>query len=197
MSVSAQKTETSRERRRARTRERLYWAALDEFRRVGVAAAQVSDITRDAGVAYGTFYVHFENKQAVLLEASRRLGARVRERLAELPPESFGSAHDFFRTLCEAHCTAQADAPELRQEIWRAAAQQPPASEGHPHIEGIARLVVVAQVHGLIRSNVSAAALAGVFLTSLLGFLSRDRAPDDLELLLLAEIYGAGTASTG
>ena len=71
LTAPLEKPATPRERRRLRTRERLYEVALDEFVRVGVGPAQVGDITRVAGVAYGTFYTHFENKQAVLLEASR------------------------------------------------------------------------------------------------------------------------------
>ncbi|MCA9509091.1 MAG: TetR/AcrR family transcriptional regulator [Myxococcales bacterium] len=194
LTAPLEKPATPRERRRLRTRERLYEVALDEFVRVGVGPAQVGDITRVAGVAYGTFYTHFENKQAVLLEASRRLAERVRRRLADLPTESIATARDFFRALIEAHYLEPSDAPELRQEIWQVAAAQPPMPDGHPHIEGIARLVAAAQERGVIRRDVGAKSVASVFLSSLLGFLSRERALDDPELLLLAEIYGAGTA---
>jgi len=186
---------TSRDRRRIRTRERLFEVALEEFSRVGVAAAQVSDITRKAGVAYGSFYTHFENKQAVLLEASRRLAARVRRRLGEIPTDSIASARDFFLAVSVAHFMEPSDAPDLRQDMWQVAALQPPAAEGHPHVDGIAELIAAAQERGVLRADISAKALASVYLASLLGFLSRERSTSDPELLLLAEIYGRATTA--
>ncbi|MGH3296389.1 MAG: helix-turn-helix domain-containing protein, partial [Trebonia sp.] len=54
--------------RRRETRERVYTAAVTEFRRVGMAAADVSVITGEAGVARGTFYFHFPTKEHVLAE---------------------------------------------------------------------------------------------------------------------------------
>jgi AcrR family transcriptional regulator len=73
-----------RAQQRAETRERLYQAALREFRDVGFADAQVDRIARAAGVARGTFYFHFPSKDDVLLELARRNGARVARRLAAL-----------------------------------------------------------------------------------------------------------------
>src|SRR6185436_2541671 len=62
----------SRTRARLETRGRVFEAATAEFRRVGVASAQIEDIVRAAGVARGTFYLHFPTKDHVLLEILRR-----------------------------------------------------------------------------------------------------------------------------
>lgn len=57
-----------REQRSVRTRTRIFDAALEEFRRVGVESARVADIARAAGVSRPSFYFHFLSKEHVLLE---------------------------------------------------------------------------------------------------------------------------------
>src|SRR5260221_13040611 len=72
----------SRTRQRLETRDRIFAAALAEFRRVGVAATEIENVVRAADVARGTFYLHFPTKDHVLMELLRReqqeLGARLR-----------------------------------------------------------------------------------------------------------------------
>src|SRR5262249_56340205 len=82
----------SRTRQRLETRDRLFEAALAEFRRAGVAAAEIERIVRAAGVARGTFYLHFPTKDHVLMELLRRKQAVLARRLAaprEPPPRRF------------------------------------------------------------------------------------------------------------
>lgn len=67
--------------RREETRERIYAAALEEFRRTGLAGADVGKITAAAGVARGTFYFHFPTKEHVLAELERREETRLARRL--------------------------------------------------------------------------------------------------------------------
>jgi AcrR family transcriptional regulator len=54
------------------TRERLFRIAMDGFRAHGYDGLSVSRITRDAGVAKGTFFNHFPSKEHVLAEAFHR-----------------------------------------------------------------------------------------------------------------------------
>ena len=70
-----------REAQRLETRQRVYSAAVAEFRRVGMAAADVSVIVREAGVARGTFYFHFPTKEHVLAELERQEEARLAAQL--------------------------------------------------------------------------------------------------------------------
>ena len=65
-----------------RTRERLLGAAIGEFRRAGVAAADVKAIAADAGVAPPTFYFHFPTKEHVLIELERREEDRIATELS-------------------------------------------------------------------------------------------------------------------
>ena len=68
---------TMRETRRLQTRERILGAAIAEFKRSGMAGAEVSAIVAAAGVAHGTFYFHFPTKEHVLLELECREEARI------------------------------------------------------------------------------------------------------------------------
>ncbi|BBZ24412.1 TetR/AcrR family transcriptional regulator [Mycolicibacter hiberniae] len=68
---------TAREVRRLQTRERLLGAATAEFKRTGMAQADVGAIVAAAGVAHGTFFFHFPTKEHVLLELERREEERI------------------------------------------------------------------------------------------------------------------------
>src|SRR5262249_22363761 len=54
--------------RSAARREAILAAALDEFSARGFAAARLDDIARRAGVAKGTIYLHFRDKEALFQE---------------------------------------------------------------------------------------------------------------------------------
>ncbi|MCU0701521.1 MAG: TetR/AcrR family transcriptional regulator, partial [Myxococcaceae bacterium] len=64
---------TSRDLQREQSRERLFHAALEIFRRDGFRSARVDDITLVAGLSRTSFYFHFPTKEDVLLELNRRL----------------------------------------------------------------------------------------------------------------------------
>jgi len=57
-------------------------AAIAEFKRSGLAAADVGSIVTAAGVAHGTFFFHFPTKEHVLLELERREEERIAKQLA-------------------------------------------------------------------------------------------------------------------
>jgi TetR/AcrR family transcriptional repressor of uid operon len=72
---------SGRAAQRQETLERVYTAAVAEFRRAGMAEADVSVIAREAGVARGTFYFHFPAKEHVLAELERHEEARLAAQL--------------------------------------------------------------------------------------------------------------------
>ena len=66
------------------TRARVFEAAVRLFARQGYAATSVEQITREAGVAKGTFFVHFATKDAVVTQLVRdqvRAARRARDRV--------------------------------------------------------------------------------------------------------------------
>src|SRR6185312_16335083 len=75
---------SARESKRLQTRERLMGAAVAEFKRSGLAEADVGSIVAAAGVAHGTFFFHFPTKEHVLLELERREEDRMAKQIARL-----------------------------------------------------------------------------------------------------------------
>jgi AcrR family transcriptional regulator len=80
------------------TRDAILNAALDEFAANGFAAARLDDVARRAGVAKGTIYVHFRDKETLFEEIVRAwlgpiAGALAGTTLGEL------SFHDFIERL--------------------------------------------------------------------------------------------------
>jgi AcrR family transcriptional regulator len=67
MNPSAQPAPVDRQaRRRERTRTRLVDAARLVFARQGVDATRINDITEEADVGFGSFYNHFDSKDAIV-----------------------------------------------------------------------------------------------------------------------------------
>jgi AcrR family transcriptional regulator len=89
---------SAREAKRLQTRERLMGAAIAEFKRSGMAEADVGAIVSAAGVAHGTFFFHFPTKEHVLLELEKR----EEDRMAKQFAQHVGKRHDLASALSEA-----------------------------------------------------------------------------------------------
>jgi AcrR family transcriptional regulator len=63
----------SREARSAARREAILAAALDEFSASGFAATRLDDVARRAGVAKGTIYLYFRDKESLFQELIRTM----------------------------------------------------------------------------------------------------------------------------
>ncbi|UXA16677.1 TetR/AcrR family transcriptional regulator [Mycobacterium sp. SMC-4] len=87
-----------RVRKGQQTRERLLGAALAEFKRDGMAAADVGAIVSAAGVAHGTFFFHFPTKEHILVELEKREEERMAAELARF----VAAPHGVGDTLAEA-----------------------------------------------------------------------------------------------
>lgn len=70
-----------RERNSIRIREQILAAARETFCDVGFGASTVRDIMRRSGLASGTFYNYFDDKESVLREIVVEFAARVRSRV--------------------------------------------------------------------------------------------------------------------
>ncbi|KWV60557.1 transcriptional regulator [Bradyrhizobium macuxiense] len=77
----ANRIEKSAERRAA-----IVAAAMDEFVARGFAATRLDDIAKRAGVAKGTIYLHFKDKESMFEELIRTAVVPLIERLAAPPP---------------------------------------------------------------------------------------------------------------
>jgi AcrR family transcriptional regulator len=63
----------ARTARKGERREAILAAALDEFSAQGFAAARLDDVAKRAGVAKGTIYLYFRDKEALFQELVRSL----------------------------------------------------------------------------------------------------------------------------
>lgn len=92
-------------RRRSQTRSKLLEAARTLFARQGVDKTRINEITNEADVGFGSFYNHFESKEAiveaVLAETIAAQGAAVDAVTAHLgdPAEVVAVAHRYFVNL--------------------------------------------------------------------------------------------------
>ena len=85
------------------TRDQIFEAALKLFAAKGFNACGVQDITAEAGVPKGSFYNHFESKEALGAEIVKFYGTRghVRDVLSDLSLAPMERLHRYFQGLNE------------------------------------------------------------------------------------------------
>jgi AcrR family transcriptional regulator len=84
---------SSRAERAAERKAAIVAAALDEFVARGFTATRLDDGAKRAGVAKGTIYLHFKDKEALFEELVRTAIVPVVERITT-PPAAVGSIRD-------------------------------------------------------------------------------------------------------
>jgi len=108
--TSGKVTKLNRVERNAWTKRRIFDAATKVVGRYGYAEASVARITEEAGVAQGTFYNHFENRQELLDQLLPKIGIDmvhfIRERTgnadaARQEIERFSAFFEFIREVPE------------------------------------------------------------------------------------------------
>ncbi|MBB6669774.1 TetR/AcrR family transcriptional regulator [Cohnella nanjingensis] len=87
-------------------------AAVKVFAETGYHGSQVSKIAREAGVADGTIYLYFKNKEDILISLFReRLGGLVAKFKASV--EGTQAADEALRQICTIHYAELENNPEL------------------------------------------------------------------------------------
>jgi TetR/AcrR family transcriptional regulator, repressor for uid operon len=161
----------NRTRQRLETRDRVFDAALAEFRRVGVAAAQIEDIVHAAGIARGTFYLHFPTKDHVLMELMRRKQVLIAERLQATKAVS---ARTFLRRAVDLMINdAVREDSALWHELFAVIARHAKEmrSEASAMVEELTGFFAAAQERGEVRRDVTPFELTAVFLPGVYGLL--------------------------
>ena len=90
-----------RARKKARTRQAIYDAAMALFLERGYDTVTVDDVCRGADVAKGTFFLHFPTKDALLAEYGREATDDLRARLATHRGGAVSALRLVLRTLAE------------------------------------------------------------------------------------------------
>jgi AcrR family transcriptional regulator len=169
---------SQRERQRAETRNRIFRAALAEFRQVGFAHAQIERIAGAAGVVRGTFYFHFPSKEHVLLELQRRVEAVLLERLDALADGGLPVA-EVLAAVAEGVREAEALVGDegLMRDVVSMYIRQPvepdPAATPAPVMLRLAEALGGAARRGALRKDLAPERAAALVLTSVFGFYAR------------------------
>jgi AcrR family transcriptional regulator len=167
---------SAREAKRLQTKERLMGAAIAEFKRSGIATADVGAIVAAAGVAHGTFFFHFPTKEHVLLELERR----EEDRIAKQINRFLESQPDLPSTLKEAVRLVVGLERRLGDVLFKDFlalhfSQTRPTAENekdHPLVVAVAQEIERGQVRGEIDSDVNAMNSAVFFLLGLYALLT-------------------------
>ena len=159
-------TEPVTERGRA-TRRALLDAAEAVFAEHGFEASSVAEITRRAGVAQGTFYVHFADKHAAFLELVRHVNRSVREAGARAISGVEGRAEQE-RAGLAAYFQHVADDPALYRIIRQAEFVDPDAYQDHyrriaePYAAGLREAVERGEIADGVDPELLAYVLMGI-----------------------------------
>src|SRR3979409_2662757 len=89
----APKPASNRAERAAERRGAIIEAAMDEFIARGFAATRLDGVAKRAGVAKGTIYLHFKDKEALFEELIRTAIVPLVGRMTA-PPQFTGSVRD-------------------------------------------------------------------------------------------------------
>jgi AcrR family transcriptional regulator len=171
---------SAREAKRLQTRERLMGAAIAEFKRAGMAEADVGAIVTAAGVAHGTFFFHFPTKEHVLLELEQREELRIARQLAR----SVSSKLDLPAMLNEAVRLVMGLERRLGAVLFKDflalhfSQTRPPSDESHQHpvIVEVAQAIENAQTRGDVDPAVIPMNSAVFFLLGLYALLTTTHA---------------------
>lgn len=188
----------ARERQRAATRERLFEAALAEFRSVGFGRASVSHIAAAASVSRPSFYAHFPTLDHVLFELAWRLAVGVVRRL-----EGAGDLRTTLDRLADALIEAERAVGDaaLFREMISVFARRSPAPDLDPSriplLDDLLRRFALAREAGELRGGMPAEQAARLCLSGVFGhLLGVDASPDErrAELRALFALYLADRA---
>src|SRR6185436_7305089 len=180
-----------RDRKGDRTRERIFQAALGEFRAHGFENASIGQIALRAGTSRASFYFYYPSKDAVLLD----LQWRVEMELLASTREASGLPA-FFAALVDALCEADTGlcAGGLLRIMLGVYIRQPAgldlADQPFPLMIEVARRFTAAREREL-RPGLEPTQATDLFLSALFGLVAGwpgpvvDRRPDLLQLFEL------------
>lgn len=129
--TAARTTKLTRREQKAATRRAIRAAARQCFSELGYDRTGIADIARAAGVAHGTFYVHYENKAVLLDEILAEINSSFVARLAPVYESADRTVAGLVRATAEVfldtweeyrdfvECYAQRSATGLDQQSLR------------------------------------------------------------------------------
>jgi TetR/AcrR family fatty acid metabolism transcriptional regulator len=116
--TAAEAAPNLRELSRLETRRRLVEAGTKLFARRGFARTRATDISREAGVAVGTLYVHFTDKEDLLREILFRGFEEMHAVVRRIAETKFATVEESVRAHTEALVSYAAEHPALFQILF-------------------------------------------------------------------------------
>ncbi|MCA6122819.1 TetR/AcrR family transcriptional regulator [Bradyrhizobium sp. WSM 1704] len=98
--LAAERPAANRAEKSAERRAAIVAAAMDEFIARGFAATRLDDVAKRAGVAKGTLYLHFKDKESMFEELIRTAVVPLIDRMAA-PPQITGPVRDAVERFAE------------------------------------------------------------------------------------------------
>ncbi|MGE2728666.1 TetR family transcriptional regulator [Mycolicibacterium vaccae] len=186
-------------RKGQRTRERLLGAAIAEFTRDGMAAADIGAIVSAAGVAHATFFFHFPTKEHVLVELERREQTRMAAELTRF----VAAPHSVADTLAEALRVLETLERRLGPRLFKDflalhfTTKRPPEEEWatHPFVVAVIEELLRARERGEIPADVDVVHSGVSFLVGLYALLitmPEDRSARSVALAAYLTTYRYG-----
>jgi AcrR family transcriptional regulator len=173
MTTTAAPLVTRRARKKERTRQEIFHAAMELFGERGFEAVTIEAICSAADVARATFFLHFPSKSALLWEWNRQTADEFRAALAE--PRK--PAVQEIRALVEhisAKLLSQADVmTALLREFFATAHEAEETRAETQHLHGLfEELVRRGQKRGELRRNVDPRLCVAVVMSTAAAILS-------------------------
>lgn len=161
---------------------RLTEAGYLLFNRHGYNATGIQQITEQAGVPKGSFYNHFDSKEAFAIHIVRHYSAWVDQAwahcLADAPPDALGAIRHAFARFTDHHARAQCQGCLVGNFAAELAATSPACREVLEDSlsrwrQHLSALLARAQAEGSVRQDLSAEALSLLFWDAWEGALLR------------------------
>ncbi|HEY7440114.1 MAG TPA: TetR family transcriptional regulator [Acidimicrobiia bacterium] len=165
----------------AARRRRVIEATLALADKGGFEAVQMRDVAAEAGVALGTVYRYFANKERLLLEANIEQVEELGERLAQRPPKGDAPVDRVVDVLRRA-TNAQTRRPESTAAMVRALGSAPPSeADAVSRVSEAMTAIITSAMHAgapTARDRAVARVLSQVWLSSLVGWVGGVDGPE-------------------
>jgi AcrR family transcriptional regulator len=165
---SPSKRGSAAERSREATRRRLLSSAVLLFAARGLNGVTTHDIAREAGVAAGTFYLHFPDKQSLFAEIAEDTERRLRERI-----EAASANASDLRGGVRATIEALVDFASEDRDLIRILFSAESGAIGSAVLDSLAGWIAEGRRQAIESGEMSAELDAAVLSQALVGLLSR------------------------
>jgi len=159
-----------RSRKKARTRQQIYAAAMRCFSERGFDAVTVEEICAAADVARGTFFAHFPTKASLLHEFGRSVAAELRA-----DPREYPDAASELRCLLDLLCDKLISQADVLSAMLREFNAHPTHVGDADDERGLSHwvhdIIARGQARGELRRSIDPELATGVFLATSMGVL--------------------------